>query len=236
MSEESPGGQSPIPDGGRRRHCQPCVQDTRLQEPRSHGIEINRHTVEFSSNRRPNHSYQNLRSDRRRPGVAQVFQLFCASELISPAALSQFLAIRFRLRFLSPSAFSILADRSRVLRLPPGLRHRFGLSLRCGAPNCIGTCFPLPNRPFAGRSDIETQFRHRENTMRSTPWKATTSVRVDSRQKITPGYRPLARRVPKGQRRENLVRRPGDVKLPDHERPKNGSVLVVRRPIRHQFE
>ena len=98
-------GSSPSRRGSRGVY-RPCVQDT---HPKvwSHGIEINRHTVEFSSNRRPDQSTPELAfrsAPTRRCRVLLLFyRLLCffvflvllASELISSSAFSQFLAICF---------------------------------------------------------------------------------------------------------------------------------------------
>jgi len=116
-------------------------RSTRSAGPRSHGIEINRHTVEFSSNRRPNHSSRNLRSDRLRPGVVRscccsfFLSCFASDPSRSSAAFAiscDFLPFHFR---LVSFAFRI-SDLSRSFprpALPPGLRLRLGTSvpLRC---------------------------------------------------------------------------------------------------------
>jgi hypothetical protein len=156
---------------------------------RSHGIEINRHTVEFSSNRRPNHSSRNFRSDRLRPGVvrscfflASVFFLRLCFSFLPCFALdlsrsSAFLAISCDscLRLVS-FAFRI-SDLSRsFLRpaLPPGLRPASELPFRCGSPELYRYLFPPPNRPFAGRLAGISQARHQETTTPPTPEGATT--------------------------------------------------------------
>src|SRR6478736_5735618 len=93
-------GSSPSRRGSRGVY-RPCVQDTH-PKVRSHGIEINRHTVEFSSNRRPDQStpelaFRSAPTRRCRVLLFCLYYLFCffallASELISSSALLQFLA------------------------------------------------------------------------------------------------------------------------------------------------
>ena len=94
-------GSSPSRRGSRGVY-RPCVQDT---HPKvwSHGIEINRHTVEFSSNRRPDQSTPELPSrsaPTRRCRVFLLFLFLClarfrAYQLFRVPAISCFSLYRF---------------------------------------------------------------------------------------------------------------------------------------------
>ena len=169
-------------------------------------------------------------------GLALFFFCSCfALDLSRSAALSQFLAPGY----LKPGYFRLvsfafrISDLSRSFprpALPPGLRSASELAFRCGAPELYRYLFPSPNRPFIERSPEEISMRrHQETTTPPTPFrpdegkKATTGRSSGLLLKITPGDRPLARRVPKGQRRENLVGARAHVKPPDP-----GRVSAVR--------
>jgi hypothetical protein len=80
-------------------HCQPCVQGTRHYPHKGARTEAawhhnSSHTVEFSRNRRPNHSSRNFRSDRLRPGVVRsCFVFFCSCFALDLSRPSAFPAI-----------------------------------------------------------------------------------------------------------------------------------------------
>jgi hypothetical protein len=172
--------------GSRRRLPTMCSRHSALAL-RSHGIETNRHTVEFSSNRRPNHSHQNFRSDRSRPGVVRshcfaLLFFFCLAALqilADPPRVSQFLAISLPAWFLRlPHFRSYQIGTAACASTWPSAR--LVLFAPRGAPDCIGSCFPLPNRPFAGRSEYDS----RAPTPRDTDSAGAYFDSLDRKQKV----------------------------------------------------
>ena len=117
MSEESPGRRLTYLTGVRTRPSTMCSRHTPEGVVAWH--HNSSHTVEFSSNRRPDQSNQNFHSDRLRPGVVGscffvlyffVFLVLLASELISSSASHLIGVFSNFLEFAGPdirSAFAI---------------------------------------------------------------------------------------------------------------------------------
>jgi hypothetical protein len=142
VSEESPGRRLTYLTGVRPRPSTMCSRHSpEGPKVRSHGIEINRHTVEFSSNRRPDQSNQNFRSDRLRPGVVGscfCFVLLTAFYCLCFSLASLEILSDLRPRFFTRSFASSALDRDFAI---PFLR-RF--------PDCIGFLGRRPNRLLQG--------------------------------------------------------------------------------------
>jgi len=163
------------------------------------------------------------------PAVFSCLFCFCSCFALDLSRSSADFAIScdFHFQLVSPpSAFSILADRFRVLRFHLAFGPPRNFRSAAVLQNCIGTRFPLQIRRSPAVSKRYPIFRHRETTTGPTPRRRRLNIRSGLLLKITPGDRPLARRVPKGQRRENLVCARARVKLPDPGRAKRVRGLV----------
>jgi hypothetical protein len=81
------------------------------------------HTVEFSRNRRPNHSSRNLRSDRLRPGVVRSCGIsFCSCFALDLSRSSAFFAISALRFYCDASDRDLMSRSSAVPRLYRTLR------------------------------------------------------------------------------------------------------------------
>ena len=141
-------------------------RSTRSAGPRSHGIEINRHTVEFSSNRRPNHSSRNLRSDRLRPGVVRsccVFLLSCFALDLSRS--SAFPAISLAL-IKQSGLIAITGSGFFFESLPRRLGYSSMVCLDSHPPPCLTATLLT----YAPRTRVSTR------RLETVHWRGTRSV------------------------------------------------------------